>query len=51
MGLEFKDVLKERLEIEFTKRLFRMIPSKDTIILILFRGVNINAEASIDTKV
>lgn len=27
-GLEFKDVLKERLDIEYTKRLFRMIPSK-----------------------
>lgn len=27
-GMEFKDVLRERLEIEFTKRLFSMIPSK-----------------------
>ncbi len=27
-GMEFKDVLRERLEIEFTKRLFAMIPSK-----------------------
>jgi serine/threonine protein kinase len=27
-GMEFKDVLKERLEIEYTKRLFKMIPSK-----------------------
>ena len=26
-GMEFKDVLRERLEIEFTKRLFNMIPS------------------------
>lgn len=26
-GLEFKDVLKERLDIEYTKRLFKMIPS------------------------
>jgi hypothetical protein len=26
-GMEFKDVLRERLEIEFTKRLFSMIPS------------------------
>lgn len=26
-GMEFKDVLKERLEIEYTKRIFRMIPS------------------------
>jgi hypothetical protein len=28
--LEFKDVLKERLECEFTKRLFKMVPSKAT---------------------
>lgn len=27
-AMEFKDVLKERLEIEYTKRLFKMIPSK-----------------------
>jgi hypothetical protein len=27
-GMEFKDVLRERLEIEYTKRLFTMIPSK-----------------------
>lgn len=27
-GMEFKDVLRERLEIEYTKRLFSMIPSK-----------------------
>ena len=27
-GLDFKDVLKERLEIEYTKRLFKMVPSK-----------------------
>lgn len=27
-GLDFKDVLKERLEIEYTRRLFKMIPSK-----------------------
>lgn len=27
-AMEFKDVLKERLEIEYTKRLFRMVPSK-----------------------
>lgn len=26
--LEFKDVLKERLEAEYTKRLIKMIPSK-----------------------
>ena len=25
--MEFKDVLRERLELEFTKRLFTMIPS------------------------
>ncbi len=27
-GMEFKDVLRERLEIEYTKKLFSMIPSK-----------------------
>ncbi len=27
-GMEFKDVLKERLEIEYTKKLFKMVPSK-----------------------
>jgi hypothetical protein len=26
-GLEFKDVLKERLEIDYTKRAVQMIPS------------------------
>lgn len=26
-GMEFKDVLRERLEIEYTKKLFTMIPS------------------------
>jgi hypothetical protein len=26
--MEFKDVLRERLEIEFTKRLFSMIPKE-----------------------
>lgn len=31
-GMEFKDVLRERLEIEFTKRLFTMIPSKDYLV-------------------
>jgi hypothetical protein len=29
-GMEFKDVLRDRLEIEFTKRLFTMIPSKQS---------------------
>lgn len=32
MGLEFKDVLKERLECEFTKRLFKMIPSRHFVV-------------------
>lgn len=25
--MDFKDILKERLEIEYTKRLFKMVPS------------------------
>ena len=34
--MEFKDVLRERLELEFTKRLFTMIPSTLNFIEIIY---------------
>ena len=49
-GMEFKDVLRERLEIEFTKRLFSMIPSKLSII-ILNRGSYSNFEKCINVEI
>jgi hypothetical protein len=42
--MEFKDVLRERLEIEFTKRLFTMIPSKKPHYVNMFRGAHINSQ-------
>lgn len=41
--MEFKDVLRERLEIEYTKRLFSMIPSK-FLIPKNIRGNDLNVE-------
>jgi len=52
-GMEFKDVLRERLEIEFTKRLFTMIPS-NTICVSLFsryRGAYSDLEECTDSKI
>ena len=41
--MEFKDVLRERLEIEYTKRLFTMIPSKlNYNANHTYRGVNLD---------
>jgi hypothetical protein len=52
-GMEFKDVLRERLEIEFTKRLFSMIPSRQNNFLIItfFRGVDSDPEECPHTQV
>jgi len=51
--MEFKDVLRERLEIEYTKRLFAMIPSiiSSSQLIIYFRGINLNFEKCTYTKI
>jgi hypothetical protein len=53
--MEFKDVLRERLEIEFTKRLFSMIPSKPRLFhkvyIMMCRGINLDSEKCTDFKI
>ena len=49
--MEFKEILKERLEIEYTKRLFKMIPSNNILKLCFYRRVLGNVERNTDIEV
>ena len=49
--MEFKEILKERLEIEYTKRLFKMIPSNNILKLWFYRRVLGNVERNTDIEI
>jgi serine/threonine protein kinase len=49
--MDFKDVLKERLQISYTKRLFKMIPCKFLYCDNSCRVIGVNAKDSINSQI